>query len=63
MPAGIEPQYHTWSEPQSVTLHLDLRLRFFVFLGAALRETAAVFSTAKSSSFAPALSFSRSQRG
>jgi hypothetical protein len=43
--------------------HLDLRLRFFAFLGEALREAAAVFSTAKSSSFAPALSFSRSQRG
>ena len=43
--------------------HFDLRLRFFIFLAEALRATAAVFSTAKSSSFAPALSFSRNQRG
>src|SRR5262245_58986481 len=39
-----------------------LRRRFFAFLGDVLRE-ATVFLTAKSSSFAPALSFSRSQTG
>jgi hypothetical protein len=52
-----------FSSTRPCSSHFDLRLRFFVFLGEALREAAAVFSTAKSSSFAPALSFSRSQRG
>jgi hypothetical protein len=65
--ARLEPIDSQWTWPAATEAgnfsHLDLRLRFLVFRREALRDAAAVFSTAKSSIFAPALSFSRSQRG